>query len=232
MVITLGSITPPPAPVVGIGNASVRDIVNGALRKIGKLAGGREPRTQDSSDALDALRGLYRYLINSGAFGRLRDVVPVGSTYMAAENERIFRNSDATLSIDLPELVRRDFLCGPLPYDEESVYYPNGLVDNGMRPPRDCSVVVISDAFTAQTVEYIYDGQQKLWTPIFGLILESPAPLSARDPDGLKALLAMQIVDEFGGQLGEMTTRQALNFQTALISRYSSSATVGRTEYC
>lgn len=211
--------------------ATARDITNGALRKIGKLAGGREPRTQDASDALEALRGLYRQLINSGAFGRLRDVVPTGAAYTAGENERVFRNSDATLEITLPELVRRDQPCGPLPYDEEEAYYPNGIVDNAMRPPRDCSVVAISDAFTAQTVHYIYDGQQRLWTSIDGLALTDTAPLSDRDPEGLKSLLAMQIVDEFGGQLGEMTTRQGMNFQTALITRFSSPAMVGRTEY-
>lgn len=211
--------------------ATARDIVNGALRKIGKLAGGREPRTQDSQDALEALRGLYRQLINSGAFGRLRDVVPTGASYTAGENERIFRNSDVTLEITLPELVRRDFPFGPLPYDEEEVYYPDGIVDNAMRPPRDCSVVVISDAFTAQTVHYIYDGQQRLWTPIDGLELDSVAPFSFRDPEGLKCLLATQINDEFGGQLGEMSMRMAANFQTALITRYSSPAQIGRTEY-
>lgn len=210
---------------------TARDITNGALRKIGKLAGGREPRTQDSSDALEALRGLYRQLINSGAFGRLRDVVPTGAAYTAGENERVFRNSDATLTIDLPELVRRDQPCGPLPYDEEETHYPDGVVDNAMRPPRDCSVVVISDAFTAQTVHYIYDGQQKLWTPLDGLELDDTAPLSARDPEGLKCLLAMQIVDEFGGQLGDMTARMGANFQSALITRFSSAATAGRTEY-
>lgn len=211
--------------------ATARDITNGALRKIGKLAGGREPRTQDASDALEALRGLYRQLINSGAFGRLRDVVPTGEEYTAGENERVFRNSDATLEITLPELVRRDDPCRPLPYDEEEAYYPNGVTDNAMRPPRDCSIVVISDAFTGQTVHYIYDGQQKLWTPLDGLTLDSTAPLAERDPEGLKALLATQIVDEFGGQLGEMTMRQAMNFQTALITRFSSTSTVGRAEY-
>ena len=211
--------------------ATARDITNGALRKIGKLAGGREPRTQDASDALEALRGLYRQLINSGAFGRLRDVVPTGAAYTAGENERVFRNSDVTLTIDLPELVRRDLPCGPLPYDEEEAYYPNSVIDNAMRPPRDCSVVVISDAFTAQTVHYIYDGQQRLWTPIDGLELDSVAPLSFRDPEGLKCLLATQINDEFGGQLGEMTMRMSANFQTALVTRFSSPAMIGRTEY-
>lgn len=229
MVITLGSLTPAPSP--SVDQVTCRAIVNGALRKIGKLAGGREPRVQDSSDALEALRGLYRQLITFGAFGRLRDVTPTGAAYTAGENERVFRNSDATLSIDLPELVRRDQPCGPLPYDEEDAYYPDGVVDNAMRPPRDCSVVAISDAFTAQTLHYIYDGQQKLWTPIDSLTLEDVAPLAARDPEGLKSLLATQIVDEFGGQLGEMTARAAAFFQSSLVTRYSATATVGRSEY-
>ncbi|MFC0304396.1 hypothetical protein [Rhizorhabdus histidinilytica] len=81
--------------------ASCRDIVNGALRKLGKLGAGREPRLADSQDALEALRGLYRSLITSGAFGRLADIIPTGETYTAGENQRIFRNSDATLQIDL-----------------------------------------------------------------------------------------------------------------------------------
>lgn len=211
--------------------ASCRDIVNGSLRKIGKLAGGREPRTQDSQDALEALRGLYRQLINSGAFGRLRDVIPTGAAYTAGENERIFRNSDATMEIALPETMQRGFPFGPLPYDQEEASYPADPVDHAIRPPRDCSVVVISDAFTAQTVHYIYDGQMRLWVALDGLMLTDEAPLSSRDPEGLKSLLAMQIVDEFGGQLGEATARAALNYQSALLTRFSTPATTGITEY-
>ena len=211
--------------------ASCRDIVNGSLRKIGKLAGGREPRTQDSTDALEALRGLYSQLINSGAFGRLRDVVPTGAAYTAGENERVFRNSDATLSIDLPQLVERDLPLGPRPYDEEEAVYPAATVDNAVRPPRDCAVVAISDAFTGETVEYIYDGQRRLWMSLSGLELTDHAPLSDRDPEGLKCLLAEQIVDEFGGTLGEMTVRGAANFRGALVTRFSSPSTIAMAEY-
>lgn len=198
-----------------------RDVVNGALRKIGRLGAGREPRLADSQDALEALRGLYRSLINSGAFGVLRDVIPTGSSYTACENERIFRNSDATLQIDLPQVVARDW-CGPRPYDEECdcSAQTNPTAAN-QRPPRDCSVVVICDAFTATTVEYLYDGQQKLWVPLSGLELTSEAPLAYRDPEGLKCLLAMQIVDEFGGVMGEMTARNGLAFQSSLTTRFS-----------
>lgn len=210
---------------------TARDIVNGSLRKIGKLAGGREPRTQDSQDALEALRGLYRQLITSGAFGRLRDVVPTGEEYTAGENERVFRNYSGTLTVNLPETVSRDYPCGPLPYDEECAVYPTDTVDNGVRPPRDCAVVAISDTFTAETVHYIYDGQERRWMALDALALTDTAPLASRDPEGLKCLLATQIVDEFGGQLGEMTARMAANFQTSLITRFSSPATVGQAAY-
>lgn len=198
-----------------------RDIVNGALRKIGRLGAGREPRLADSQDALEALRGLYRSLINSGAFGVLRDVIPAGSSYTAGENERVFRNSDATLSITLPEVVAHDW-CGPRPYDEEcDCGAPAEPTAYNQRPPRDCAVVVICDAFTAATVEYLYDGQQKLWTALYGLELDDVAPLAYRDPEGLKCLLAMQIVDEFGGVMGEMTARSGFAFQSSLITKFS-----------
>lgn len=230
MVIALGSVTPTPTPSV-VERTTCRNIVNGALRKIGKLAGGREPRAQDSTDALDSLRALYSYLVNSGAFGRMADVVPTGSSYVAGENERIFRNSSETLDITLPELVRVDAYCSPRPYPEEYPVYTTDHVNYGMRPPRDCAFVAIQDAFTAQTVEYLYDSQLKLWTPIKGLTLDDPAPLADRDADGLKCLLAIRINDEFGGAVGDMTVRQAGQFMQALTVRFSSPSTIGRTEY-
>lgn len=228
MVIALGVVTVTPVEPV-IGRASCRDIVNGALRKIGKLAGGREPRVQDSTDALDSLRALYSYLVNSGAFGRMIDVVPTGTSYVAGENERIFRNSSDTLDITLPELVRVD--CNPRSYPEEQPVYSTDPVNSGMRPPRDCAFVAINDAFTAQTVEYLYDGQLKLWTPLKGLTLDDAAPLAERDADGLKCFLATRINDDFGGTVGDMTVRQAAHFMQSLTVRYSSSPTIGRTEY-
>jgi len=209
--------------------ASVRDIVNGSLRKIGRLAGGREPRTQDSSDALDALRGLYQSLINSGAFGRLYDVVPTGASYTAGENQRIFRNSDVTLDITLPELVRNE--CSPRPYDCECPVYSGQTVTGDMRPPRDCSVVVITDAFTSQTVEYIYDGNLKQWQSLYDLELDSQAPISHRDPEGLKCALATVINDEFGGTLGQTTITMAAQFRQSLATRFSMPSTIAYAEY-
>lgn len=196
--------------------ATVRETVNGALRKLGRLGAAREARPADSADALATLQGLYRQWITSGAFGRLADVMPTGAEYTARENERVFRNQSATLTVNLPETVAT--YANPRSYPDEVLSYDGVLGDN--RPPRDCAVVVVSDAFTGITVEYIYDGSQRLWQSIYDLTLDSPAPLSVRDPKGLEACLAMQLGDEFGVEPGIGTQRMAAGFTMALTHRY------------
>lgn len=189
--------------------ASCLSIVNSALRKLGLLASGREARSVDRDDAFQALVSMYRSWINAGAFGRLSDVTPTVD-YVAGENERIFRNSDATLEITLPETID----------------------DEGRKlTPLDCSVVVIVDAFTGTVAEFIYDGQSKAWNALYDLELTSEAPLSRRDADGLASCLAVQLADEFRGELGPVTIRLAANFRTALTHSYSMPATQTAGEY-
>ena len=206
---------------------SCNDVVKGALRKLGVLASGREPRTVDRDDTFEALKGLYRQLITNGAFGRLRDVIPIAD-YTAYGNERIFRNQSATLAITLPETVRNWDFWGP--YYVYGGIYPNeyappatNAVTRDIRTPRDCSVVVIIDAFTSGTYDFIYDGQTKQWQGLYDLSLSDPAPLAFRDPQGLMSLLAVNLGDDFGPQIGAGTARLAQNFMTGLTSRFSMS---------
>lgn len=182
--------------------ATCRATIKRTLRKLGKLAAGREARSEDATDALESLKGLYRSLINSGAFGRLNDVVPTAD-YIAGSNERVFRYNDDVLSISIP-----------------------ALVDAGGEnlPPIDCSVIVIVDAHSGATQEYIYDAHLRQWSSIGDLELDSYAPLSHRDPDGLSAMLAMQIADEYGGDISAATGRLAAAFQSTLTHRFSSPA--------
>lgn len=199
--------------------ATCRATVNRALRKLGKLAAGREARDADATDVLESLRGLYRSLINSGTLGRGREVIPT-SDYTANENERIFRNSDVTgaIEITLPELVR-DTLGMPAEYGSRWVP-PASTTDADLRPPRDGAFVVISDAYSGETQEYIYDGTLCRWFLLSDLTLDDTAPLSHRDPDGLAAMLASQIADEFGGDVLPATGRLAALFQTNLTHRW------------
>jgi hypothetical protein len=209
-----------------------RDIVSGALRKAGVLASGREPRPSDQTDTFAALVGLYRVWITSGTFGRLRDVIPTGSSYTAGENEHVFRNDPVTLTVDLPETVRSLPTWIHVPYDREVEVYPDSDVLNGVRPPRHCAVVIITDTYTGTTAEFIYDGQIKQWVGLYELTLDSEAPLSHGDPEGLKAALALAVADEFGGQIGQITAGQAALFRSNLGGRWSQPSRVVQGVYC
>lgn len=201
--------------------ATCRSIVNSALRKIGVLAAGREARPTDFADALSSLQALYYSLIDGGAFGRLRDVIPIAD-YVANENERVFRQNTGCTQVTLPETVAIDQCWNVWNWETD----PWGPINQNtanwqQRPPRDTSVVVINDAFTGITTTYIYDGSVKLWQAIDELGPDDNAPLSARNSDGLSSLLSMQIVDEFGGDMPQATVRSAAQFQSGLATRFS-----------
>lgn len=212
--------------------ATCRFICDSALRKLGRLGAGREPRLADATDALNGLKSLYRTLITGGAFGRLQDVVPTAD-YTARENERVFRQASATLSITLPELVPNWF-CGWGPYQYGDMWVPpvQNSTNRNMRPPKDGAIIVIADAFTGSMADFIYDGTIRRWLAVNGSIndltgevepmtLDSEAPMSTRDPDGLAALLATKIADIFGADLAPTTISAAQGHTTGLTHNYS-----------
>lgn len=212
-----------------------RQIVNSSLRKLGRLAAGREPRTADQTDTLAALQGLYSSWIAAGTFGRILDVVPTGSVYTASGNERIYRLAPETLTVELPELVSAEVSTdyghartgyygtiitittdGDTTIVDVQASQPIGCVTM----PRDGSVVIISDKVGGQTSAWIYDGTIKRWQDTYTLQLDDEAPRSAADPEGLSALLALEIADTFGAEVGAGTMRQATRFNVALAQRF------------
>lgn len=227
--------------------ATVRFVVNLALRKIGVLGKGREPHLSDAADALSALQTLYTSWIVGGAFGRLREVVPTGTNYVAYGNERIYRQ-DSTLIVTLPELVSSE-TC--LDYGHERIGYygtiitvtdqPNGdtVVDvqtsqpiGYVEPPRDGSVVIISDKEGGETRTWLYDGTIKSWQGIETLTLDDDAPRSTADTQGLAACLAMEISDQFGVDIPQATARQAARYTVAMTHRYGFERKVVPGVYC
>lgn len=201
-----------------------RETCNGALRKIGVLAAGREARAADLNDTFDALKGLYRQLITNGAFGRLRDVIPI-ENYIAFENERIFRNTEDVVSVTLPQTLRNWQFWGAYwiygIYPVEPVPPATNAINIDVRTPRDCAVVSVINSLDGLVMDFIYDGHTKNWQGIYDLTLDTEAPLSFRDPQGLQALLAAQVSDEYGREIGGATQRLAGNFQSGLTNRFS-----------
>lgn len=203
-----------------MAETSCLDVVKGALRKLGVLASGREPRAVDRDDVFQSLKGMYRQWVNNGTLGRMQDVVPVAD-FTVCSAVRILRTAEtASLSITLPETVSR-----PVFWRDYGIW---GLCDcsdsRNITTPRDGMPVSISDAVIGETYDFIYDGQIKRWEGIDGLELADRAPLAWRDPQGLMAALAMQIADEFSAQPGLSTSMQAANFMSALTCRYSTPA--------
>lgn len=215
--------------------ATCRHIVNSALRKIGRLAAGREPRVADQTDTLAALQGLYGSWIAAGAFGRLNDVVPTGTVYTASGNERIYRTSPATLTVELPELVSsdhgRDYGRTRTGYygSKITITQDGGIVTVDVQasqpvgcvePPRDGAVVIITDQTAGLSAAWLYDGTIQRWQRIDTLQLDDEAPRSAADPEGLAATLAAEIADDFGAEVGPATLRQLNRYQIAITHRY------------
>lgn len=214
--------------------ATCRHIVNGALRKLGRLGGGREPRVADSTEALAALQGLYGSWIAGGAFGRLSDVTPTGSTYTASGNERIIRTGPE-LTVELPEYVsdgwmgdygqtRRGYFGTTVKIstagDDIIIDVENAQPTGCAVPPRDGSAVIITDRQGGQTASWLYDGTVKAWQSLDRLQLDSQAPRSAADAEGLSAMLARELADTFGAELGPSTQAQIARFQVAMTHRY------------
>lgn len=163
--------------------ATARSIITGALRKLGVVGGTgrRKPSHIELQDSLAILASLYRTLITSGAFGRLRDVVPQGD-YVAGENQRIFRRVNEQQTIELPDTVSMCGTygyCGALPVCQTvSPIVPStdyGARHYGIWSPserrtiRDGSVVTMVDEFSGDMLEAIYDGQTKRWFVISDL---------------------------------------------------------------
>jgi len=213
--------------------ASAKSVITLALSKLGVSGAGKAPRQSDLDLGITTLQALYRYLISSGALGRARPVTPVDH-YTARENDRIFRTAEhATLfQIDLPDIVTDTYAgCS------DSIYYDDPQC-SGPRPPREGAFVIINDANTGNTAEYIYEGYTNRWISVHDLSLqereevrdanggilavkpESVAPLSYRDMNGLAALLATKLADHYSATPSALTIRDALNWQAALANGF------------
>lgn len=70
---------------------NVLDIICRSMRRIGVLGGDDLPRDNESADALESLKGIYRRLINEAAFGFIRDVY-IDAAHVAVPGQRVIGN--------------------------------------------------------------------------------------------------------------------------------------------
>lgn len=205
--------------------ATCQALIKRSLRMLGELNSGREPPANEAADALEALQGLYKHLVACGTLGALRDVL-TATNYTAKENERVINASGGAITITLPMTVQD---CDTFGVAGASYDYGFCGSANGVRPPRDRSVVVKAGA-TPTT--WIYDADLAAWVDIDGLTLTSVAPFTQKLETGMAALLAAHIVAEYrDSSMPPTVAVGAAQCMATLTQRRDSAATVTSAEY-
>jgi hypothetical protein len=151
--------------------ATCRDVIKRALRMLGVLARGDEPASDEATDALEALKGLY---LTPGLLGRLTPVV-ITADYTAGENERIF-NADGAVTVTLPTTIT----------DADS---------SEARTPKNRALVVVTGTNPGS---FVYDAELGSWVQIDALTLASTAPFSTDLTEPLSARLAVSLSSDYG----------------------------------
>jgi hypothetical protein len=110
-----------------------------------------------------------------------------------------------------------------------TVTLPTTLEDDDEAPPYRLSFIEVIDTDEETVTRYLYENGA--WITIGDLTLDSDAPLAGLGAMGLSACLAMILADEFGGDVGQATVRQAAQFKTALSLKLGSTAARTGPEY-
>ena len=202
-----------------------RQVISGALRKCRVIGSGDTPTADEANDALTSLQSLYDGWSNSGVFGRLTDVIATESG-TAREYTRVRYTTGMTISLPT-EVSPTDYDYG-FPEDP----YDYGFDDSGQdRPPLNRALIVLVNETTAARSVNLYDANRGAWRDLLALELDDDAPLSELDADGLSAVLALDIADDFGAVISASTQRKAGMFQSILSHRYDATRRETQTEY-
>lgn len=187
--------------------STCRQVITSALRKLNVVSEGQAaPAAYHAMAALDVLQSSYLEFVSRGLFCRL-DEIEATAALEAEEWQRI-RTHGFTITL------------------------PTTIVDSCSgedRAPKDLALIALAQAVPEH---HLYEAQTGAWVQLDGLTLDSYAPLSHRDPDGLACYLAGKLYEDgYGAEPGALTISQARRFHGALAVRYDSAAVVGEATY-
>ncbi|MFQ3639335.1 MAG: hypothetical protein SNJ62_04905 [Chloracidobacterium sp.] len=189
-------------------SATCLEIIVRAMRRLGLLAAGETPQDSEAQDALGALQARYLAWAADGMFRRLDQIVNGDEALQGA----VYAPPAPDALVEVPVLLR----------DSET---------GRQVPPPDLALVEAVAAETAVRQLWLYDARRGGWVRLDGLKLDDEAPLSRRSPEGLAAVLAEEIADEFQGALGAQTARLAGAFRWSISSRYGEARSTAGTDY-
>lgn len=168
------------------------DIVRRALRLVAGETG--VPTGIAAEDALQRLQSVILDLPGLLKNATWRDRF-VSAAYVAKEGDRI--TVTAPGSVSLPTTV--------------SIY-------GSQRLPMDCARVLILGEAPNRGL-WVYSASKGAWAKADGLEVNSDTPFGDEDDEGLAALLAVALVDEYGGEISAATVSTASAAKASLRSR-------------
>jgi hypothetical protein len=167
--------------------ATCSDIIARALRMARIVAKGDEPTAEEESDGMEALLSIYQRLAHSALSTDVERYET--ADYEPEEGERVYCTQTVTL--------------------------PTTIDDGEVRRPYDLAAIQYLDENTSSAWR-TYISDKGTWTRIDNLTEASDAPFADRDQDGLAALLASEIAEEYGKQVTPLVMRRAGRFQSLI----------------
>jgi hypothetical protein len=190
--------------------ATARAIITRAMRKLRLLAAGGVPTANEAADGLAVLQGIYDGWTTNGTFGPLSQLLGSESPYVG------------------------DVIAWGTPDGETDIELPTRLQDartGETVPPPDLSYAEVVKESDNTRRAFVWDARWGGWRRIDSIGLDSDAPLSGRGAEGLAALLALHMAEEFGAQVGPVVLREAGSFQRSLAASPGEAPTATQAVY-
>lgn len=180
--------------------STATDIITRGLRMAGVTARGYVPAGLDAEDALQYLQsvvlGLPGFVHNGGTW-REKAITS------AADARESYRYTVTTPgAVTLPASITSCWSCGC------------------SRAPYDLAKVQIFGEDAENPGIWLYSATKAAWGRADALEIGSELPFGAEDDEGLAALLAVNISDEYGAQIGERVAGLAARATRSFRSRF------------
>lgn len=177
----------------------IRTLITRALKKLKVLAAGENPSDGETQDCLQYVLDYYKSACAFGVNGAKIDKYIEADYTASDENERLTLAND-TIVITLPNYIT--------------------ISNDTKRPIKDGAMTVVNVIGQGIKNIYIYDAHLAKWIDINALTLDSDALYSERLGNGLVALIARLIADEFGVELTQSIISESIEFENALAREF------------
>ena len=190
--------------------ATVRATVTRAMRKLRLVASGDEPTAAELADGVAVVQGIFDAWAAGGMFGRLDRQLGNASAYEPVV--LLWESLPGDTSVELPVRLRD-------PETGDTV------------PPADLSYIEVVDETTGVRKAYLWDARKAAWGRVDALTADSAMPLSGRSAEGLAAVVATRLAEEFGQSPGPWLVREAGGFLQAMATRYGETRETTQADY-